>query len=304
MRVVGSRSVTERHERDTVVDTLGPPSSTLDLGSACLIVIYGDDLGRRLPLAPLAPVTIGRSADCEILLEDETVSRRHARIECRRGRYYVEDLGATNGVLVNHAHVKTHRLGDGDQLKIGRTIYKFLHGGNLETEYHEVIYQLMTNDGLTRAHNRRFFEQQLAREVFRAARYVRPLGLVVFDIDHFKRINDSRGHLGGDEVLRQLAAIVMQHVRREDVFARTGGEEFAVLVPEGTLEGTALLAERLRATVAESPFATDGEPLVVTCSFGVASLVPDATTLPQALYERADIALYAAKGAGRNCVRT
>lgn len=304
MRVVGLKAVSVRCDRETVVDTLGPPSSTFDLGSACLVVIYGEQLGKRLPLDPKTETIFGRASECQVVLEDETVSRRHARIVSRRGLYFLEDLGSTNGVCVNNFQVSSHRLGDGDQVKVGRTIYKFLHGGNIETDYHEVIYQLMTNDGLTRAYNRRYFDQELERELNRAARYGRPLALVVFDIDHFKQINDSRGHLGGDEVLRQLAAIVMRLVRREDLFARIGGEEFALLIPEGSLSGAGLLAERLRATIEGHPFVTDGQPLRVTCSFGVAYLEPRTTSSSRELYERADSALYAAKGAGRNCVRT
>ncbi len=296
------RLVADRDDRQTVVDTQGPPPSTSEPGRACLIVLYGEDLGRRLPLAPDDAITFGRASSCEVVLDDATVSRRHAKLVFRGGGYHVEDFGSTNGIQVNHTQVRDHRLRDGDQLKIGRTIYKFLQGGNIESEYHEVIYELMTNDGLTRARNRRFFDQELARETFRAARYGRTLGLIVFDIDHFKAINDTHGHLGGDEVLRQLAATVSGQVRREDVFARTGGEEFAVLVPEGTLEGVRLLAERLRRTIEEAPFMSDEQPIAVTCSFGVASTRPDSTSNPHDLYERADAALYAAKRDGRNRV--
>ncbi|MBM4359405.1 MAG: GGDEF domain-containing protein [Deltaproteobacteria bacterium] len=292
-----------RDDRETVLDTAGPPPSTSAPGRACLIVLYGDDLGRRLPLAPDAAITFGRASGCEVVLDDATVSRRHARIAFRAGHYILEDFGSTNGVLVNQTRVGEARLGDGDQLRIGRTIYKFLQGGNIESEYHEVIYELMTNDGLTRARNRRFFDEELTRETLRATRYRRPLGLVIFDIDHFKKINDAHGHLGGDEVLRALAATVSGQVRREDVFARTGGEEFAVLVPEGTLEGVRLLAERLRRAIEVTAFAHDEVAIPVTCSFGVASSLPDARSAPKQLYERADAALYAAKRDGRNCVR-
>jgi diguanylate cyclase (GGDEF)-like protein len=297
-------AVQEREKRDTVVDSLGPPASIRLAGEACLIVLYGEELGRRIELDDEAAVVFGRGADCQLVLDDETVSRRHARLTCLGGAYVLEDLGSTNGVFVNNAPGPKHTLKDGDHVKVGRTIYKFLHGGNLEADYHEVIYHLMTNDGLTQAHNRRYFEQQLARELSRAVRYERPLALVIFDIDHFKRINDTRGHLGGDEILRQLAAAVTKLVRREDVFARIGGEEFALLIPEGTVAGAGTLAERLRTTIEQTAFLVEGQEVHVTCSFGLGFLLPDERSKPKDLYERADAALYAAKAAGRNCVRT
>lgn len=298
------RVVMDRDARVTMLDAAEATPTASDVQGACFIVLYGDDLGRRLPLSRETSMTFGRAKDCTVILDDDTVSRKHARVEFRHGGFEVEDFGSTNGVLVNDAHVREHRLRDGDQLKIGRTIYKFLQSGNVEADYHETIYELMTSDGLTRAHNRRYFDQALTREWSRAVRYRRPVGLVLFDIDHFKKLNDSRGHLAGDDVLRQLAARVSNRLRREDIFARTGGEEFAVLVPEGTLEGVSFLAERMRHAVEETPFETDGAEVSITCSFGVVSVIPDGDTEARSLYERADVALYAAKAAGRNCVRS
>lgn len=296
--------VAEREKRETLIDSLGPPESSLDPGTACLIVLYGDELGRRITLESDAPVTFGRATECQVVLDDETVSRTHARVTRQRGVFEIEDLGSTNGVFINNVLAPKRTLCDGDQVKVGRTIYKFLHGGNIEADYHEVIYHLMTNDGLTLAYNRRYFEQQLLGELSRAIRYERPLALLMFDIDHFKRVNDTRGHLGGDEILRQLAAAVAQLIRREDVFARIGGEEFALLIPEGTVAGAGILAERLRKMIEDTPFLVEAEPVHVTCSFGLGYLVPDDRSKPKDLYERADSALYAAKAAGRNCVRT
>lgn len=297
--------MTEREKRETLVDTLGPPYSTSDVGAdGFLIVLYGDELGRRIELELDLPALFGRGSDCQFVLEDETVSRRHARLTRERNVFALEDLESTNGIYVNNVRTTRQDLAHGDQLKIGRTIYKFLCGQNVESSYHEVIYSLMTNDGLTQAYNRRYFEQQLKRELARAIRYERPLALLMFDIDHFKRINDTLGHLGGDEILRQLAATVSQLVRSEDVFARIGGEEFALLMPEGSVAGAGLLAERLRQTIEEAPYLVDGERVKVTCSFGIGYLLPDAQSSTKELYQRADSALYAAKAAGRNCVRT
>jgi diguanylate cyclase len=171
-----------------------------------------------------------------------------------------------------------------------------------EANYHEVIYRLMTRDGLTEAHNRQSFEQAMEREVSRARRYQRPLALLVLDIDHFKTVNDDYGHMAGDEVLRQLASVVARNIRQEDVFARVGGEEFAVLVPEGTLEACHELAERLREIIATTPFEFEQRRLNVTVCFGVATLQIAEDETGALLRKTADERLYAAKRAGRNCV--
>lgn len=292
--------------RPTVVDSLGVPDSANASEQAFIVVIYGEDLGKRIELGDEA-LAVGRVRECDLLLDDETVSRHHAEFEAEgRGearQFLVRDLNSTNGTYVNGVAVRERVLADGDQVKIGHTIFKFLHGENIESNYHEVIYRLMTNDGLTQAHNRRFFEQQLAAELSRAARYKRPIALIMFDIDHFKNINDTKGHLAGDEVLRQLAETVQDNIRTEDLFARIGGEEFAILMPESRAEGAFILADRLREMIAQTAMKFEEVDNHVTCSFGIACLneVQRGTT-PQDLLEPADKRLYEAKARGRNCV--
>ncbi len=297
-------------ERDTLVDSL-EADATVDPRRACLIVMYGDELGRRVTLDPKGATLLGRDAACHVPLDDETVSREHASIVYSEGAlgiadgaFRVRDLGSTNGVHVNFRRVAEQALADGDLLKVGRTVFKFLHSGQIESRYHEAIHELMIHDGLTRAYNRRHFDQELSRELGRAERYRRSLALVLFDIDHFKHINDARGHLIGDEVLRRLADMVQARMRREDLLARIGGEEFAVILPESNVAGAEVLAERLRALVAAADVSIDGERVPLTCSFGCAAATPDRGTTPRDVIARADGALYAAKAAGRNCVRT
>lgn len=278
------------------------PVINVDPTTACLVVIYGTELGRRIPLGP-RPIECGRAMETDIPLDDEAVSRKHARFAWTGSSFLVRDLGSTNGTYVNDLHIPQERtLRDGDQIKIGRTIFKFIHGGNVELSYHEEIYRLMTFDGLTGAHNKRAFEEALEREISRSRRYQRHLSLVLFDIDHFKRINDARGHLAGDAVLRQLAATIAANVRREDLLARVGGEEFALLAPEVPLEGSRILAGKLRALVERSEFRFEDNLIPVTASFGVASLGPGAKADPTELYREADERLYAAKKGGRNRV--
>lgn len=282
------------------VITKAPQNRAEDGREGCLVIIYGDDLGRRVPLGP-EPTIIGRSSKCDVQLDQESVSRNHARISRQRTNYVIRDLGSTNGTYVNDELVDEVVLRDGDQLKVGRTIFKFIVSGNMEAQYHEEIYRLMTVDGLTEMHNKRYFNEAIEREASRSRRYQRTFSLVLFDIDHFKHINDTYGHLAGDSVLRQLGALVRNRVRRDDVPSRTGGEEFAVILPEVSREGAMQLAEKLRAAVEASVFKFEGTQIPVTVSMGVAEWVP-AIADPQELVKLADEKLYEAKRTGRNRV--
>src|SRR5271165_5308071 len=213
--------------------------------NACLVHIYptGPGMGSRYRLAD-TPLVIGRGSDCEIRINDHSVSRRHARIQPGADGYYAVDLQSTNGTYVNDIPASMYKLKDGDYLRVGNCIYRFLMGGNVETEYHEEIYRLTIIDGLTEIHNKRYLMEFLDRELARSERYQRPLALLLFDIDHFKGINDQMGHLGGDFTLRELAARVKGGIRKEELFARYGGEEFVVVLPETTREGAIIVAER------------------------------------------------------------
>jgi diguanylate cyclase (GGDEF)-like protein len=294
----------DRDHRSTIVTTasaLPPALRSAEPGTACLVVIYGNELGKRIPLGGDA-IECGRSMQTDIPLDDDAVSRRHARIAWTGSNYIVSDLGSTNGTYVNDTTVREKSLHDGDQIKIGRTIFKFIYGGNIELSYHEEIYRLMTFDGLTQIHNKRSFENSLEREVSRSHRYKRELSLVLFDIDHFKRINDTRGHLAGDAVLRQMAALVSGNIRREDIYARVGGEEFALITPEIQLEGARMVAEKLRGLVERTPCKFEDQQIRITSSFGVSTLALDGKMAPIELYNAADQRLYAAKNGGRNRV--
>jgi diguanylate cyclase (GGDEF)-like protein len=276
-----------------------PPASLRD---ACLVHIYptGPGMGQRYPLE-VAELVIGRGGDCDIHIDDHAVSRRHARIETTSAGHVAVDLESTNGTFVNGAAVTRRRLEDGDYLRIGNRIYRYLAGGNVEAEYHEEIYRLAIIDALTEIPNKRYLMEFLQRELARAARHRRPLALLLFDIDRFKSVNDERGHLCGDYVLGQLAACIRPVARDEELFARYGGEEFAVVLPETTAGEAAQAAERLRALVEAHPFRFQGNGLRVTVSVGVAT-AGDATGSVADLIQRADAKLYEAKHAGRNRV--
>jgi diguanylate cyclase (GGDEF)-like protein len=284
----------------TVVTVISQPLSKRDSKDACLVVIYGDDLGRRVPLGS-EPCIVGRSSKCDVQVDQESVSRNHCRVSFNGKTYTIRDLGSTNGTYVNDELIDEVNLRDGDQIKVGRTIMKFITGGNIEASYHEEIYRLMTVDGLTEVHNKRFFHEMLEREASRSQRYERTFCIVLFDIDHFKKINDTYGHLAGDAVLRQLGVIVRGRVRRDDIVARVGGEEFAILLPEVGASGGVEAARKLRASIEEATFQFEGTVIPVTISLGVAEWKPGVADA-QDLMKIADDKLYEAKRTGRNRV--
>ncbi len=269
-------------------------------GGASVIVIYGPELGKRLQLGTAA-FEIGRSARCDLPIDQESVSRHHARITFDGNEYWIQDLGSTNGTFVGDNAVQKHQLADGEQVRIGRSILKFMTGENVEVQYHEEIYRLMTVDGLTQIYNRRYFNEALEREMNRSQRYKRNLSLILFDIDFFKRVNDTFGHLAGDHLLRHIAGIVKPRLRRDDIFARTGGEEFAVLLPEIPVEGARITAEKIRRIVETAQFVYERQAMRCTVSLGVAGLRGDELT-PDDFYKVADTVMYQAKQAGRNQV--
>jgi diguanylate cyclase (GGDEF)-like protein len=271
--------------------------------NACLVHIYptGLGMGTRYTLAD-SPMVIGRGGDCDIRINDHSVSRRHARIQPGADGYYAVDLQSTNGTFVNDQPASMYKLKDGDYLRVGNCIYRFLTGGNVETEYHEEIYRLTIIDALTDIHNKRYLMEFLDRELARSGRYARPLSLVMLDIDRFRAINEALGHLGGDFTLRELAARIKGNIRKEELFARYGGEEFAVVLPETTGEGAVALSERLRQVIDSQPFRYEDKTYNVTISLGVAVTSGDDTMTPTGLLRLADEKLYQAKNDGRNRV--
>jgi two-component system, cell cycle response regulator len=270
---------------------------------ACLIHIYptGLAMGAR-HLLEKRMIILGRGEDCDIPVRDFSVSRRHTRFDLDIDRYVATDLGSTNGTFVNDTPADRTPLKDGDYLRVGNCLFRFLAGGNVEADYHEELYRLAINDALTGLYNKRYLMDYLQRELARSARYGRPLTLILFDIDHFKAINDTMGHLAGDLTLRDLAGRLRSEISGDDLLARYGGEEFAVVLPETKLESGAELSESLRQAVEKHPFAFEGRPYSVTISLGVASTQGNEALSPQDLIARADERLYRAKNDGRNRV--
>jgi diguanylate cyclase (GGDEF)-like protein len=272
-------------------------------GEGCLVSIYGPDLGKKYTL-DCPEVVVGRDADCDIPVPLDTVSRRHCCFQRRDGTSFLRDLGSTNGTFLNDRELpgeKDVALRSGDLVHIGSAIFKFLDGGNVEALYHEEVYRTMIVDGLTGAYNRYYFSESLEREMARAQRHKRPLSLTLFDLDHFKSVNDERGHLVGDSVLREVSTLVRSGIRREEWLARYGGEEFAVVLPETNLERARSFGQRIRLLVQDHVFEVDDVTIPLTISVGVAEM-SEQIREPAHFISEVDKRLYEAKRGGRNRV--
>ncbi|MCC6811748.1 MAG: GGDEF domain-containing protein [Deltaproteobacteria bacterium] len=286
---------------ETRVDTDALAIPNVAPRTASLVQIYGKGAPRRLPLEGDV-LTLGRGDTNDVMLDHDNVSRFHAEVLNKKDHYAIVDKGSTNGTFVNDRRVKKeHLLNSGDLVKIGGSIFKFISGTDIEGLYFEEIYRMTIIDGLTEIHNKRYLLEFLEREMARCARYKRPMSLIMFDVDHFKKINDTHGHIAGDYVLKRLASLVNEKIRREELFARYGGEEFTVVMPESGAEQAATFAEKVRELIQTAEFNFDTMKIDVTVSLGVGEMQQGHQT-PLDFIQYADHALYAAKRNGRNRV--
>lgn len=270
--------------------------------TASVLALSGARLGRLYTIGA-EPLVIGRSPECGVHLPEEGVSRRHARIEWRETEVWLKDLGSTNGTFVNGVATDEHALQDGDRIQVGvTTLLRFAWQDELEQQFQQHQYDSATRDGLTGVYSKKYLLESLATEVAFAQRHGSLVSLAIIDADHFKRVNDTWGHLAGDHVLQQLSSIMQACVRRDDVLARYGGEEFCVIMRDVPAANGAILAERIRQRVELTPFLWQGERLPVTVSIGVASGPSATVTTPEDLIAAADRTLYEAKRTGRNRV--
>jgi two-component system cell cycle response regulator len=288
-------------EKTLVTDNFQYSPSKSEEDAMVMIYPSGPDMGRKYTLENKI-VNIGRDPSNHVVVDNDSVSRRHARLTIESNARLITDLQSTNGTYINNKPILSHFLQNGDQIKIGDTIYKYIMGNDVESAYHEEIYQMTIKDGLTTVYNKRYFLEALEKEMSRAQRYGRDLAMLIFDLDHFKKVNDTYGHLAGDYVLQILARLISTRARREEVFCRYGGEEFAILLPETSKTGAMELAEQIRGLVENHTFIFEGEEIDVTISIGVA-INSSQTMTTHEFIKKADEQLYKAKAADRNCVR-
>ncbi|MDD9939551.1 MAG: GGDEF domain-containing protein [Myxococcales bacterium] len=288
-------------EDKTVVAGDVPVAEAPDGKRAQLVVLAGPNVGEMYSLE--GTHTMGRGRNADLRIRGDGVSRQHLRFVVNGEEVRLEDLGSTNGSFVNGERADTVTLRDGDKIQIGSaTILKFTYQDKMEEDFQRQMYESASRDGLTGIYNKRFFQERLANEVAFAVRHQSSLSLLLFDIDHFKRINDCHGHPAGDYVLASLADIVVPVIRGEDLFARYGGEEFALLTRGIDAESAAALAERIRRAIEGFPFVHEGQELKVTTSVGVVTMPREDISGGDDLIAAADKALYEAKHSGRNRV--
>ncbi len=270
-------------------------------GRACLIQYNGEALGRRF-LLDAPEITLGRRPEADVFVSDESVSLEHARFFTNGDRVEIEDLGSHNGTFIHHQKVSARTLlTDGAILRLGAILFKFFAKDNIESAFHDKIYQLATVDAGTQLFNKKYLLETLDSE-FRLSRvYGRPLSVVYYDLDFFKKVNDTLGHNCGDYVLRECSNVAKACMRTEDMLARFGGEEFVAILPDANRHLATEVAERIRQAVANHQFVFEGKALAQTISLGVSENQPLFKTAAD-LLDDADRKLYQSKHLGRNRV--
>jgi diguanylate cyclase (GGDEF)-like protein len=282
-----------------------PPGTTrtpTNRDQAYLIVLAGSAMGEMFKIA-LPQTIIGRGQTAHVRMMDDGISREHCEIQVEGDSMILHDLGSTNGTFCRGLRVDRHVLEDGDKILVGSsTVLKFTYHDSLDEVFQRQMYESALRDDLTKTFNKKYFTDRLESEFAFAMRTKADLSLVVFDLDHFKTINDTHGHPVGDLVLSDMAQVVAALIRAEDVFARVGGEEFAVICRGAdSVQGLAV-AERVRQSVVGQKFTADDKTIPVAVSAGVASIPDTRIADAQALIAAADHALYEAKRTGRNRV--
>ena len=280
-----------------------------------LVFLRGELLAAPIPLER-DEVILGRALEADVRVNDARASRLHARIRIERDAetgaeaYRLTDLGSTNGTLVNGQPVSDTFLQEGDKLTIGEHVLRFDLLDDIDREYQRQIHRLLAHDELTGLLTSKSFFSELRREAARAAGEGRPFCVLMMDIDHFKAVNDTYGHLVGSQTLEEVGALITRALRAGDVAARFGGEEFAAFLLNADGAQGLVAAERVRTAVERHHFPAvrrgaspggDERTLRITISLGVATF-PDDARDPIELVELADTALYRAKGTGRNRV--
>ena len=282
---------------DPGASIFNPPKKS----AACLVQYSGTNLGKRYVLDG-AEMVIGRSPNVQIVINEQSVSRNHAQCNAGENSIVIADLGSSNGTYVNDEKISSgYSLRDGDIIRLGNVVFKFFAQGNVENVFHDKIYRMATIDGGTQTFNKKYLLEALESEFKFSRTYSRPLSLIYFDLDFFKKVNDNYGHNVGDFILKDSANLVKSIIRKDDIFCRFGGEQFVILLPATDAKTAYDLAERIRIACETHSFDTEGHNIKQTISLGVSQLNPSMSS-PKDLLEDADKKLYQSKTNGRNQV--
>jgi two-component system, cell cycle response regulator len=266
-----------------------------------LILYDGDEIGGLHSLTKDQTV-IGRAAGCDIVIPEPRVSPRHAmirRTSAGGSEFEIVDLQSASGTLLEGAPVERAVLQSGDKVGIGDRILSFAMLDKADLAYQSRIVQMIHIDELTGLFTKRSLFRALETELTRALRYRHPIAVLMMDLDHFKRVNDTHGHLVGSSCLSEVGKLIRMSTRETDVSGRYGGEEFVTFLPESDTVAGLIVAERIRATMEQHVFRSDDLAFSVTISIGIAGWPEDGNDV-ESLVRAADTALYRAKHRGRN----
>jgi len=267
----------------------------------CLITLAGHDAG-RIYILDSYETLIGRGDQSDIQILETTVSRKHARLMKTSVGVEIFDLRSSNGVTINGQPVQRTFLQDQDIIGLGSSVsLKFAYVSESEQAYQTRLFDNAVHDSLTKMYNKRYVLGELERRVAVARKRSDALALLMLDLDRFKVINDTYGHLFGDDALRHVSTLIQSESRDKDVTGRYGGEEFIMLLTDVDGDGAVRIAERIRHVVEIAPLTHNGRPVPMTVSIGVA-MASEVDGAVEALIALADERLYAAKRNGRNQV--
>lgn len=291
--------MSEGFKDETVITTIGSLEGSTDSEPA-VDFLGGPSMGQQLILQE-GEYIVGRSKDADIVVEDEAISRYHFKIKVKDKIVTIEDLKSTNGTFVNGARVQELRLRNNDKIQISSvTVLRFSYVDTIDKNIHERFYEMALFDPVTMALTKRYFFDRIQHEFSYAKRKNSPLSLIMFDLDHFKKVNDTYGHPAGDYILQKVSETTKGMIRREDIFARYGGEEFVILMRDTDEMNAVKFAERLREKVEKSDFSFETHHIPVTISIGISSFDGQNFKNYHEFIKEADQYLYFSKANGRN----
>ncbi|MFH1653814.1 MAG: GGDEF domain-containing protein [Pseudomonadota bacterium] len=283
----------------TSIEKIKPPQDI----KAYILFISGPLKGEKFLLSK-SEIIIGRDTSVDIKIEDSRVSRQHLKLIQADNGVELEDLGSTNGTFVNGRRIKKndkYLLKSNDKIHISSdTLFRFAYGDEVERMFEDERNRMAYYDAVTEVYNKHFFNDRLKDEFNFAKRSNIPLSLLMMDIDFFKKVNDTYGHMAGDFVLHQVAQTASKTLRSEDILARYGGEEFVVILRNSNIENAQALAERIRIAIETQIFIFEKKRIKITISIGGVALDAEKIETPEKLIEAADKNLYKSKHEGRN----
>lgn len=286
----------------TQIRAIAPQKTAGGRKQTILTVLTGTTTGQMIQLDTKDCWILGRSTEIDIVFYDNDVSRKHCQIVRKPpDQWLLEDLSSSNGTWINGEKISKKILESEDKIQLGpNVIVKFVLQDSVEAGVQKDLYESATKDALTGLFTKRYFLERLDAEWNFHQRNNRPLSIIMTDIDHFKKINDTHGHLGGDYVLKEVGGLYLSSIRKGDLVGRYGGEEVIFLLRETGLAGAKIMAERSRQMLEKHNFIFQNQKIPVTVSLGIATLIDQNYTDPTTLIKVADEFLYKAKQGGRN----